>query len=153
MLTRLWLACNFTSQIYRDTLKLIWAVSLKLQINSYLTWQQFFGRCRTVSYFKLTSSLCRVYGSMLSSDPFLTWQRIFGLLSYYVMPEAYAGQTACGWPVFDFHFRLTYRAGAPNCIPVRTPYLLRQSPLCEFSGFSRMPDIIHIWLAVWNNPA
>ena len=97
----LWLACNFTSQIYRAALKLIWAVSLKLQINSYLTWQQFFGRCRTVSYFKLTSSLCRVYGSMLSSDPFLTWQQFFGLRSYYVMLQAYAGKTACDWPVFD----------------------------------------------------
>ena len=72
-----------------------------LAADPFLTWQRIFGRCRTVSYFKLTSSLCRVYGSMLSSNPFMTWQRIFGLRSYYVMPQAYAGQTACSWPVFD----------------------------------------------------
>ena len=217
MLTRLWLACDFTSQIYRAALKLIWSVSLKLQINSYLTWQQFFGRCRTVSYFKLTSSLCRVYGSMLSSDPFMTKQQFFGLRSYYVMLQAYAGKTACDWPVFDLtiilrtvsncvilqaYFKLmpnlrlnafvrpvfdlttilrtaVILCNAPSlcrkdCLRLtrlwlafqadiscrcaalytgQTPCLLQQSTLCAFSGFPRMPDIIHIWLAVWNNPA
>ena len=53
---------------------------------------------------------------------------------------------------FWLAFNLTYRAGAPNYLPVRTPYLLRQIPPCEFSGFPRMPDIIHIWLAAWTTP-
>ena len=176
MLTRLWLACNFTSQIYRDALKLIRSVSLKLQVNSYLTWQQFFGRCRTVSYFKLTSSLCRIYGSMLSSDPFLTKQQFFGLRSYYVMPQVYAGKTACDWPVFDLtanlrtvvvlcnarslcrtdslrltRFWLAFQADIScQCAALytgQTPCLLQQSTLCAFSGFPRISDIIYFWLA------